>query len=199
MYVETRILPATNVECFSYKAIANPQPQAIILVGLPCSGKSTFRKNKLIPSLKYRARSFALYSTDDYLEEMAATSGVPYQEVFTKRFREAQRYAQDALDAGLSYGCDLIFDQTNLSVAKRKSILDKLPHTYSRAAVYFEPLLTGQHEAMLAARKDKAIPSKVIEEMKSQYVRPIPSEGFDTIANYWETTGLMASLHLESF
>lgn len=193
MYIETRILPLTNVECFSFTEKANPSPQAIILVGLPGTGKSTFRKERLVPSLKYRHRSFAIYSTDDYLEEIAVRDGITYSEAFDKRFKEAKKYAQEALDIGISYGADLIFDQTNLSEAKRKTIIDKLPHTYARSCVYFEPQLSGQHEAMLDGRKNKVIPKKVIEDMRKQYVRPYAAEGYDALANYWDNAIIPAT------
>lgn len=186
MYVQTRVLPFTQVECFSFTAKANTAPQAIVLVGLPGSGKSTYRNKVLIPSLKFRKRSFAIYSTDDYIEEIAAAENVPYSDIFDKRFKEAKKLAQESLDLGLAYGCDLIFDQTNLSEAKRKSILDKLPHTYARSCVYFEPTQPGQHEAMLAGRKSKVIPESVIKSMRDQYVRPYAGEGWDSLVNYWD-------------
>ena len=158
MYIESRVLVHSRVEVFSYSVKANPAPQAIILVGLPGSGKSTFRHRKLLPSLKFRGRNFAVYSTDDYLEEIAIEESQTYAWALDKRFNVAKKYAQEALDIGLSYGCDLIFDQTNLSEAKRKSIIDKLPHNYSRSCVYLSRLfLVNMSKCSRAGRINRSL------------------------------------------
>jgi predicted kinase len=152
-------------------------PECVMLVGVPCSGKTTFIKTLL--SQPYCSNAVVL-STDNYIEEQAKRLGMTYNEVFQDCIDEATRQLEIAFIEAKDKGKDIIWDQTNISRKSRRKKLSKLPSFYRRGVIYFEVSL---EEALKRNenRDGKHIPKSVLRRMYYQFEVPIISEGFDYV------------------
>jgi predicted kinase len=152
-------------------------PEAIFLVGIPCSGKSTYVEK--LKSMKYWENAVVL-STDNYIEEQAKRLGMTYNEVFQDCIDESTRQMEIAFIEAKDKGKDIIFDQTNLSIKTRRKKLSKLPSYYRRSVIYFEISL---EEALKRNenREGKYIPKSVLKRMYHQFEIPTRNEDFDYV------------------
>lgn len=153
------------------------QPVAYILVGLPGSGKSTWLRNKL------QHENLMVVSSDDEIEKFAKTQGKSYSQVFDEYIKMATSNMYANLNSAIKDDISIAWDQTNLSLKKRKSILQKIPKHYKKVAVIFDiddQVLTDRLYNR-AKIEGKYIPNHVIERMKSTYVKPTTTEGFDEV------------------
>lgn len=153
-------------------------PQIILLVGLPGSGKSTFTDN-------YRLKKHGIIaSTDDLIEARAKEMGMTYSEAFHKiDFKEVENEMKNAIrDAGKK-GTNVIVDQTNMSNKSRASKLDLVPKNYERHAIVFWPEIEVVKARLEKRAKEtgKVIPQKVIDSMLANYVPPSDREGFKSV------------------
>lgn len=152
-----------------------------VLVGLPGSGKSTFVKNVFGENPD---RVF-IYSTDDYIENVGKITGKTYNESFKDNITAATKYMNDTLIEVLKLNARVIWDQTNMSSKKRKSILSKIPKSYRKVCWCIAPPCTPEEWAeldrRLTSREGKTIPHHIIEAMADSYVEPELDEGFDYI------------------
>lgn len=152
------------------------QPSIFVLVGLPASGKSTWR------SRFTQERPCAVISSDDIIEEIAAEQGKTYSEVFSEAIKVSDKMARERFQAAVRERKDIVLDRTNMSVKSRASFLAGLPKDYRKRAIVFEV-----SEAVLNERLEKrnatgkVIPKSVIESMRASYQTPTDAEGFDTI------------------
>jgi predicted kinase len=149
--------------------------ECVMLVGIPCSGKSTYvNKLKKIP---YWENAVVL-STDNYIEKVAKEHNTTYSEIFEDCISEATRQLELAFIEAKDKGKNLIWDQTNLSIKARKKKLAKLPSLYARGVIYFEISL---EEALRRNenREGKYIPKSVLKRMYHQFEVPTLEEGFD--------------------
>jgi tRNA uridine 5-carbamoylmethylation protein Kti12 len=160
---------------------APTRPNCWILVGLPASGKTTWR-NRQVRRLRCQGGDPIVVSTDNAIETIATALGTTYAEAFhlvdhdalanreRRRFREAIQQRRD-----------IIIDRLNHTQSARAGWLSKLPG-YRRTAVVFliEPDLQADRLA-LRAQHGKAIPASAIEKMRREFVVPTTSEGFDVV------------------
>jgi predicted kinase len=150
-----------------------------MLVGLPCTGKSTFRQR-----LK-QDFEFLTISSDDYIESWGRAKGKTYSEVFPDYVKDAtHRIEEDARVAKIKE-LDVVWDQTNLTVSKRKKILDKFDN-YVKICVHFEIDVHLEWMRRLyrrAGEEGKYIPFHVLESMDRSSEYPQYSEGFDWIVD----------------
>lgn len=157
-----------------------------VMVGLPGSGKSTIVEK----ALQYMPEAF-VYSTDQYIENVAARNGHTYNDAFRDTIGEATKAMDLMLAQAIAKGNDIIWDQTNMSSKKRKAILSKVPSDYFRMAYVIPPPATDQEWVILGVRLSdrpgKNIPAHVVESMASIYTQPTLDEGFDFIrvADMW--------------
>jgi predicted kinase len=151
-----------------------------MLVGIPCSGKSTFvNELKKIP---YWENAVVL-STDAYIEKQAQRCGLTYNQIFDDVIDDATRELELELNMAKDKGKNLIWDQTNISRKTRKKKLYKLPSFYARGVIYFEILL----EEVLRRnekREGKYIPESILKRMYHQFEVPTLEEGWDYIEKY---------------
>jgi len=159
-----------------------------MLVGLPCTGKSTWARENCTPDTM-------VLSTDQYVEAWASGEGISYQAAFEKYYKDAERALWANLARGIRYNMDIIWDQTNLTKAARAKKLRRFKGLspggagsdegtgYSKVAVYFP--VPDNHNHLLAVRssalRPKHIPGHVIETMRGALQEPQHHEGFDTI------------------
>ena len=158
-------------------------PWALMLIGLPGSGKSTF-----IKSLRSRFdEDVVVLSTDDIIEARALAESKTYNQVFSEVsfsvFKaEMESKAAQARKEKLS----VIFDQTNMSSKSRKAKLEPfLKAGYTCASLSFDVHPKVLHERLdkRAIETGKVIPVHVLHQMLSGYKTPTREEGF---AHTWD-------------
>ena len=148
-------------------------PEAIFLVGVPTSGKSTFSNDK-----KYK--DYVRISSDDILQEVAKERQQSYNTVFKANIRFAQIAMMKVLRKAIEDGKSIIWDQTNTSKKQRKEKLKHIPAHYKKTAVYFiVDLKTALQRNK--QRPGKVIPPEILERMIKEYELPTLEEGFDEI------------------
>ena len=155
------------------------KPQIFVLVGLPASGKSTWTANKL----KNSPYSFSIISSDDKIESYAKAQGKTYSEVFQDYAATAQQEIWQDFKKAIKAEKNIIWDQTNMTIKKRKSILSQLPNGYVKTAVVFkindDELVRRLNSR--AEKEGKHIPEHVIKSMTKSYQEPTENEGFDNV------------------
>lgn len=158
--------------------IMKRKPIMIMLVGLPCSGKSTFAKESVYNYGIDRRHRYCL-STDNFIELQAKREGKTYNEVFANTISEANDLMREFKKIAIKNKADIVWDQTNLTVKSRRNKLRGLEEYY-KIAICFEVSEDILNER-LAQREGKTIPKTVIKDMKEKYVRPTTEEGFDEV------------------
>lgn len=152
--------------------IMHPGPYIVVLCGLPGSGKSTFRG-----MLKPQAVEL---STDDYVEEIAQFRGKNYDDIWSDEIGNATAHVNDQFRAALKAGQSIVWDQTNLTVKKRRKILSQVPKSYYKAAIFVQ-VHEDLRQKRLLGRPGKVIPAHVDKSMLDSLVIPTEDEGFDEV------------------
>jgi predicted kinase len=151
-----------------------------VMIGLPYSGKSTWARQQ---ASKWKEAD--VLSTDVYIESWAATSDQTYNDVFCNKIKKATKYFKEDIDdyvSGEYAPVEAIFiDQTNLSAAKRKSLVEKFSDSrFEKIAVVF-----NVSDETIKERRDqrigKVISDDLIESMKARFEKPTFEEGWDAI------------------
>lgn len=148
-------------------------PEAIFLIGVPTSGKSTF-------SSKPAYREYVRVSSDDILQEIAKERQQSYNTVFKGNIRFAQIAMMKILRKAIEEDKSLLWDQTNLTRKQRREKLKHIPAHYKKTAVYFIVDLKTALQRN-TQRPGKVIPPEVLERMIKEYELPVLEEGFDEI------------------
>lgn len=151
----------------------NPRPLFMMLVGLPGVGKSTYREDSDFGT-------FIHISTDDIVDTAAQLQGVTYDDLWEGMIGEATKAAAAKFSAAVKARDSIIWDQTNLTLKKRRGVLAQLPKEYVKIAVYFE-IDEELRQQRVAARVGKHIPAYVQDSMIQSYTRPERFEGFDYV------------------
>lgn len=146
-------------------------PMYVMMVGLPGSGKSTMIKKLLHPV------NYITISTDNYINIWANQQGRTYNEAFKDLIGPAQENFNAELKDALSMKLNIVHDQTNLSVKKRASILNKIPNHYYKVACVVH-CDESDRQIRLGNRPGKTIPFDVDKQMIESYVMPTIGEGF---------------------
>ena len=147
-------------------------PKYTMLIGVPASGKSTWRENY--------AGSAVVISTDDIIEQTAVASGRTYNEVFKENIKLAQQIAEQRMKEAFNATLDVVHDQTNLTAKSRKSKLAMVPEHYEKIAVVFLTPDEAEWQRRLD-RPGKSIPQNILMGMRDSMQFPDPEEGFDKI------------------
>ena len=98
-------------------------PVCTVMVGLPASGKST-----RVSDMTRMDPDLFVYSTDNYIEKCAKQNGQTYNEAFAEFIEPATKYMNEMLDVAIRSKQDIIWDQTNLGVGKRRKIINRMKH-----------------------------------------------------------------------
>ncbi len=150
-----------------------------MLCGIPTSGKSTYVEKLL--KLDYWQNSVVM-STDYFIELHAKKYGKTYNEVFSDAIRHATIKADALLSFAIKNNKNIIWDQTNLTVKRRKEKLNIVPSNYNKSAIYFQISLD---EALKRneTRKltGKEIPVPVLKQMYNRFTIPTIEEGFEYV------------------
>lgn len=156
---------------------SNPKDKKLIcLVGLPCSGKSTFLKKHMLEDHK-------ILSRDDIVMEIASENGITsYNEAFNIiDQKEVDNRFQKRRNNLIKYDGTVWVDMTNMSRKSRRKNLQGFKD-FKKSAIVFMPSL----EEIIRRngnRKGKIIPDHVYEKMIIAFQPPLYDE-FDEID--WE-------------
>lgn len=155
-------------------------PKCTILVGVPASGKSTWRVTRL--------GGFGIeLSTDDIIERLADRWGFTYNEIFKDTISFAEKVMKRDLIAAAERDVDIIIDRTNLTAKSRRKWIEMLKlYQYDIEAVVFPmpgtaKLSTEEWNRRLDSRPGKTIPGHILSPMIEHYEPPTLSEGFSKI------------------
>ena len=155
-----------------------------MMVGIPGCGKSTWVKENI------HSKKIKIHSTDAIIEEIAAKSGLTYNEAFEDNIGEATKIFFNNIKTSVDNQEDFVVDRTNLTVKSRKRILDMVAFNYIKVAVVVtcsDPII---HSYRLQNRPEKNIPAHIIENMKNTYQEPTTAEGFNSIT-FVETSPIL--------
>lgn len=167
------------------------RPSVVILVGLPASGKSTARAAAVASGA---AKDSYHYSTDDEIDRYAAEVGMTYSEVFQDYVKAATEIADQGLEAALERKQNVLWDQTNMTVKKRRKIMNRFPKEYRKECICILPPMNQQQEdelnRRLESRAGKDIPPFVMKSMRDSFQLPSQNEGFNRVM-YFDIYGNM--------
>jgi tRNA uridine 5-carbamoylmethylation protein Kti12 len=162
------------------------KPICTVMVGLPAMGKST-RVNEMVAM----DLDEFVYSTDRFIEDAAAHFGKTYDDVFEDNIECATKSMNELLDIAIKDGMDIIWDQTNLGVGKRRKIINRMKQAgYQVRGVCIIPPESGWLDDQkvwanrLRNRPGKTIPQNILTNMFESFTVPTVSEGFDMITFY---------------
>ena len=175
------------------------KPICTVMVGLPAMGKSTLVTFEELLYEKIDLPLF-IYSTDNILERIANQLGKTYNDVFEKHIKSATTEADIDLAYAIKERQDIIWDQTNLGVGKRRKIINRMKQAgYQVRCMCIVPPEEGHISDLkdwkhrLANRPGKTIPDDIINRMYRDYVQPTIDEGFDMI-NYYTMHGALIGI-----
>ena len=151
-------------------------PEVIFMVGLPCSGKSTYIKNNELTD-------YVVVSSDDVIDRIAAEKGITHDEAFSDYIKRATYEMNMNFEAAIKDKKNIIIDRTNMSVHARAKLMARIPTDYIKTALVFDVgtdiILERLHERSI--KTGKTVPLKAIIMMARNYDEPKLSEGFDKL------------------
>ena len=156
-------------------------PKFIMLVGLPCSGKSTWLKDFVETDIN----EWVVLSTDNIYEAYAVKKEITYDEAFDALpNKKVNAKFQLSKTVAFKNRDNIIWDQTNVYPNARRKKLASLPKKdYEAIALVFE-IDRAEIDRRLAVRfaeTGKSVPAKSVDEMAENYLRPSTSEGFSKV------------------
>lgn len=149
-------------------------PRCYQLIGVPCSGKSTWVKNQ------NWAKDCVIASTDEFVEDYAKEAGSTYSDVFDDYMPTAVKLMAEKVVRAREAGRDVIWDQTSVNLKSRKRKFNMLPN-YEHIAVVFATPEASELAQRLAGRPGKNIPGFVMNSMIDSFEMPTEDEGFKEI------------------
>jgi predicted kinase len=141
----------------------------IILVGLPCTGKSTYARN-------LTKDGGVVISTDDYIERVAKEQGKTYSDVFM----DTIGFAIDDMETKIKLNQEtdlVVIDQTNLSRKKRMKLIGQFPNHEPCIVVFGSRLSLFAWLLNVSSRPEKVISLNIVTKMFSSYEEPSFDEG----------------------
>lgn len=155
--------------------------ELIMMCGIPCAGKSTYIRRGTENTDAFD--EYVILSTDNYIEEYAASVKQTYNEVFDDIIPEATTKMYEQLEYAIQHEKSIVWDQTNLTKKSRKQKLKKIPESYSKTVIVL-PISLEDALIRNSQRANKFIPRSVLHRMYHQFEMPTEDEGFDVIMTH---------------
>lgn len=158
------------------------QPFIIFLVGLPCSGKSTFVDSFLTPWLAKQETYADILSSDDIISHVAAVSKTTFSSVYSNLVNDATNIIDSRLSLSSYMKLNIVYDQFNLTRKTRKQKLELLNYKtdYFKIAITF-----NENHDVISKRNEnrtgRAVKSSLIKDLSNRFSPVIAEEGFDLI------------------
>lgn len=144
-------------------------PHAIIMVGVPCSGKSTYIKNNYA--------NYISISRDEQIMKYA-TKNMTYTDAWNIADQtQVDIDYETLLHSTIAAKKDLVIDKTNLTYKGRKKLLNLFRNAgYQTTIVVLltQPFLIQQHTEK---RIEKRVPSSAFNNMVASFQLPFEDEG----------------------
>jgi predicted kinase len=154
----------------------------VVLVGIPCSGKST--------SAKKDFEGYTVIERDSFMLKVAGTEN--YDEAWNI-FPSGKQSKVDgeffnAIREAVRDKKDIVLDRTNVSLERRAEMLAMAPDGYYKVAVFYSatPQECIDRNYKRRSTDGKFVPEHVIYDMYERLVVPSTSEGFDQVITYAE-------------
>jgi predicted kinase len=150
-------------------------PKITFLVGVPGSGKSTWRSQN--------ASNEVVISSDDAIEAFAAANDLTYAEAFeTLDLKVVEKDMRTRYAEAVATKSDIIIDRTNISKKTRNKFLSSLPKTYTREAIVFTvpPEVLAERLRKRQMETGKYVPAVVVENFSNMFEMPEAPE-FDVV------------------
>lgn len=174
---------AASLRAASFGRKLEKAPRIIFLVGVPASGKSTWRASYLVDNPD---RDTVTVSSDDMIEAYAAERGMNYSQAHREiDMNELDKRCSAAVRVAVARGQDVIIDRTNMRFKPRNRFLSQVTKRYTRVAVLFwtDCDVVRQRIIDRGRATGKHIPFKMVQEMFATYQAPTHDE-FDLIGVY---------------
>lgn len=154
--------------------------ELILLVGIPCSGKSTL--------IKERYSDYFIISRDEALISFAKLKGrnfETYSEIYNYGNKENpdefNGYFNNILIEAKKYD-KIIVDMTNTTLKSRKSKLVLYPKHKAKAVILMTSLGNIRMRNIKRSREEaKFISDEVFLMMQKQFIMPVKEEGFEDV------------------
>ena len=162
-----------------YGEAMSEQPICYVLIGPPCSGKSTYREQLMLGE-----RKPVIISSDDFIEEYATEHGITYSEAFPLvSMKDIAKNLRARLIAAAMKSADIIIDRTNMTFKSRNKLLSNIPKHYRKVGIVFSVPREVLAERLKARGEatGKWIPAKVVDEMIAVYQEPVAGEFHEII------------------
>jgi len=169
------------------------KPICTVMVGLPGLGKSTIVNFGLGVYDRIEMPVF-VYSTDRFIEDAATHFGKTYDEMFEDNIKAATASMNALVDDAIKEQKDIIWDQTNLGVGKRRKIINRMKQAgyQVRCNCIMAPDVKVEGSRAdcdiwakrLNNRPGKTIPQNIMTNMIESFTIPTVDEGFDMITFY---------------
>lgn len=174
---------AANLRAASFGRKLEKAPRIIFLVGVPGSGKSTWRAKYLADNPD---RDTVTVSSDDLIEAYAAERGLNYSQAHREiDMNQLDKQCSAAVRVAVARGQDVIIDRTNMRFKPRNRFLSQVSKRYTRVAVLFWVECDTVRQRLIDRKRatGKHVPFSVAQEMFSTYQAPTTDE-FDLIGVY---------------
>lgn len=148
-------------------------PTVFILIGVTGVGKSTWALHNIPSTYEY-------ISSDMYIEDHARNTGKTYTEVFPTYVSTAIELMWRDVKNAYSLGKNIVWDQTNTTIASRRKKIEFLIG-YNKVALVFTTPPIEELYRRLEMRPNKIIPKNILQNMINGWEEPSIEEGWDDI------------------
>ena len=153
-------------------------PTVYVLVGLPCTGKSTWARRAL------EQNPVEYISRDQFIDEYAKEHGITYHSAFGKidQKRVDSDYYKN-IKKIIAKDKSVIVDKTHLNRKSRKNTLRLFPNYYRKVAIVFD-IDESKRIEYEKKRSEKQIPQNIIDSMKKSFNISNINDEFDNVYNF---------------